>query len=415
MLSQYSDDSVAAVGVANQILSVVIVMFGFVAQGAAVLIAQNLGAGNNKSATQISVMSISVNLWFSLFLSAVLVIGAKQILELMSLPTEIMGEAVTYMQIVGGLIFVQALIMTTGAILRSYGHTKDTMMVTIGMNILNVVGNYFVIFGPFGLPVLGVAGVAYVTAISRFLGFIVLAFLLIKRTDGELDLRHFFRYQKKHLRALLKIGIPSAGEQLSYNGSQMVITYFVAQLGTVALTTKVYTQNIMMFIFLFAMAIAQGTQILIGHMIGAGNIKDAYKRGIKTLQLSIFVSLGMASIVYIFAQPLLGIFTEDASIVENGVFLLLLTVALEPGRAINMVMISSLRAAGDVKFPVYVGIVVMWGIGVTAAWFFAIYLGLGLAGIWIAFIADEWIRGIFMLRRWRKRQWVSMNFVRSKS
>jgi len=415
MLSQYSDESVAAVGVANQILSVVIVMFGFVAQGAAVLIAQNLGAGNDKSAAQISVMSISVNLWFSLFLSGVLAIGAKQILQLMSLPAEIMGEAMTYMQIVGGLIFAQALIMTTGAILRSYGYTKDTMMVTVGMNILNVIGNFFVIFGPFGFPVLGVAGVAYVAAISRFLGFIVLLFLLIKRTNGELNMSYFFRYQKEHLKALLKIGVPSAGEQLSYNGSQMVITYFVAQIGTVALTTKVYTQNIMMFIFLFAMAISQGTQILIGHMIGAGNIKDAYKRGMRSLQLSIFISLAMASIVYIFAKPLLGIFTSDASIIETGVFLLLLTVVLEPGRAFNMVMIGSLRAAGDVKFPVYLGIIVMWGIGVTAAWFFTVYLGLGLTGIWIAFIADEWIRGMFMLRRWKKQQWVSMNFVRARS
>src|SRR5690625_2335759 len=143
-------------------------------------------------------------------------------------------------------------------------------------------------------------------------------------------MKHFFHYQKEHLRALLKIGIPSAGEQLSYNASQMVITYFVAQLGTVALTTKVYTQNIMMFIFLFAMAIGQGTQILIGHMIGAGNIKNAYKRGIRSLQLSILVSLTMASIVYVFAKPLIGIFTDNSSIIENGVFLLLLTVVLEP-------------------------------------------------------------------------------------
>src|SRR5690625_6214158 len=109
-------------------------------------------------------------------------------------------------------------------------------------------------------------------------------------------------------------------------------------------------------------------------MIGAGKIKDAYKRGMKSLQLSIIVSLGMASIVYIFAKPLLGIFTEDASIIENGAFLLLLTVMLEPGRAINMVMISSLRAAGDVKFSVYIGIVVMCVIGVTTAWFFTFFL-----------------------------------------
>ncbi|SET51299.1 putative efflux protein, MATE family [Oceanobacillus limi] len=414
MLSQYSDNAVAAVGVSNQILSVVIVMFGFVAQGAAILIAQNLGAKNNQIAGKIAVMSISLNLLFSLALSAALFIWARQVLNVMDLPTELMGEAASYMQIVGGLIFVQALIMTTGAILRSYGHTKDTMMVTIGMNILNVIGNFFVIFGPFGFPVLGVIGVAYSTAISRFIGFLVLVLLLIKRSEGQLDYMSFFRYQKRHVKSLLKIGVPSAGEQLSYNSSQMVITYFIAQLGTIAITTKVYTQNIMMFIFLFSIAIGQGTQILIGHMIGARKIEDAYERAIKSLRISIIISLIMASIVYLIAKPLLGIFTDNVTILEQGAFLLLMTVALEPGRAFNLVMISSLRAAGDVKFPVYIGIIVMWGIGVTTAWFFAIYLGLGLVGIWISFIADEWIRGTLMLRRWKKRYWVDMNFIEEK-
>jgi len=414
MLSQYSDESVAAVGVSNQILSVIIVMFGFVAQGAAVLIAQNLGAEKEKTAGQIAMTSISLNLMIALLLSAALYIWAVPILNIMDLPSEIMGEAKTYMQIVGGLIFVQALIMTTGAILRSYGHTKDTMRVTIVMNILNVIGNYFVIFGPFGFPVLGVAGVAYSTAISRFIGFIALIFLLMKRTGKELDFASFYRYKKKQVKNLLQIGIPSAGEQLSYNASQMVITYFIAQLGTVAITTKVYTQNIMMFIFLFSIAIGQGSQILIGHMVGAGKTKDAYERGIKSLRIASLVSLCVAIVVFIFAEQLLGIFTSDTSILEKGAILFAITTILEPGRAFNIVMINSLRAAGDVKFPVYIGIIVMWGVGVTTAWFFALFLDLGLIGIWLSFIADEWIRGIFMYRRWRKRRWAKMAFVEKK-
>jgi len=415
MLSQYSDNSVAAVGVSNQVLSVIVVMFGIVAQGAAVLISQNIGAHKHKTAAEISVMSISINLWFSLLLSALLALGATFILKLMDLPTEIMGDATVYMQLVGGLIFIQALIMTTGAILRSYGYTKDTMIVTIIMNIINVIGNYIVIFGPFGLPVLGVAGVAYSTAISRLLGFIVLLSLLMKRTGGQLNFRNFFRYQKNQLKDLLQIGVPSAGEQLSYNASQMVITYFMGQMGAIALTTSVYTRNIMMFIFLFAMAIGQGSQILIGRLVGAGQTNDAYQRGIKSLQISSIISFSMALILFVFAKPLLNIFTDNLTIIETGSFLLLLTVILEPGRAFNIVMISSLRAAGDVKFPVYIGIIVMWGVGITTAWFFAIYLGLGLTGIWISFIADEWVRGLFMLIRLQKKQWVSMNFIHQKA
>ncbi|QGH35650.1 MATE family efflux transporter [Gracilibacillus salitolerans] len=411
MLSQYSDHSVAAVGVSNQVLSVVIVMFGFVAAGASILVAQNLGAEQPKTAGKIAVTSISLNLWFSLGLSIILFAFSDFILGLMDLPVELMNEASTYMNIVGGFIFVQALIMTVSAILRSYGFTKDTMFVTIGMNILNVIGNYFVIFGPFGFPVLGVEGVAYVTMLSRFIGFVILLFILAWRSERQLPFSSFFRYEKSHVKGLLQIGIPSAGEQLSYNASQMAITYFIAQMGTIAITTKVYVQNLMMFILLFSIAIGQGSQILIGHMIGAGDIESAYKRCIKSLKIAIVISTLMAIIFYSFSSQLLGIFTNDEAIIEQGMLLLLITIILEPGRAFNLVVINSLRAAGDVKFPVVIGIASMWGVSVTFAWFFGIFLDLGLLGVWIAFIADEWLRGVFMLGRWRSRIWVKKAFV----
>ncbi|SHM43372.1 MATE family efflux transporter [Gracilibacillus kekensis] len=415
MLSQYSDHSVAAVGVSNQVLSVVIVMFGFVAAGASILVAQNLGAEQAKTAGEIAVTSISLNLLFSLTLSLLLFVFSDFILNLMDLPNELLGEASTYMNIVGGFIFVQALIMTVSAILRSYGFTKDTMYVTIGMNILNVIGNYFVIFGPFGLPVLGVEGVAYVTMFSRFIGFIILIFILIWRSNRQLPFTSFFRYKKKHVQDLLQIGVPSAGEQLSYNTSQMAITYFIAQMGTLAITTKVYVQNLMMFILLFSIAIGQGTQIIIGHMIGAGDIEKAYERCIKSLKIAILISTIMAIIFYSFSSTLLGIFTDDPTIIEKGMFLLLITIILEPGRAFNLVVINSLRATGDVKFPVFIGIASMWGISVTFAWFFGIFLELGLFGVWIAFIADEWLRGILMLRRWHSKIWVRKAFVKKES
>lgn len=411
MLSQYSDHSVAAVGVANQIISVIIVMFGFVAGGAAILIAQNLGARKPNTAGKIAVTSISLNLIFSALLSLGLYAFSKPVLILMDLPVELMNEASIYLNIVGGFIFVQALIMTVSAILRSYGFTKDTMHVTLGMNVLNAIGNYFVIFGPFGLPVLGVEGVAYSTMISRFLGFIVLLFLLIKRINKELPIQSFFNYKKAHVKALLGIGIPSAGEQLSYYASQMAITYFIAQIGTAALTTKVYVQNIGMFIFLFSIAIGQGTQILIGHMIGAGEVEKAYDRCLKSFKIATVIGTLAAAAAYFSSDFLLGIFTDNQTIIEKGTLLLLLTIVLEPGRATNLVLINSLRAAGDVQFPVIVGILSMWGVSVTFAWFFAIFLDLGLAGVWIGFICDEWIRGLLMLRRWKSKIWMQKALV----
>ncbi|RSD29345.1 MATE family efflux transporter [Mesobacillus subterraneus] len=411
MLSQYSDNSVAAVGVSNQILSMIIVMFGFIATGTAILVAQNLGAKNDNEAREVSTVSIGANLIFGLLLSAGVFIFSEQLLNLMDLPPELFDEANSYLKIVGGFSFIQSLIMTVSSIVRSYGFTRDIMYVTIGMNILNVIGNYLFIFGPFGFPVLGVEGVAISTTVSRILGLLAAFYVMMKRIPGSLPMSMLFRFPKKHLKNLLNIGIPSAGEHLSYNGSQMLITYFIATLGTQALTAKVYTQNVMMFIFLFSIAISQGTQILIGHMVGAKDIESAYKRALKSLKLAIIISIAAAAIVSFFSRDLLGIFTDNMSIIEVGTTLILLTIILEPGRSFNLVLISSLRAAGDVKFPVYMGILSMWGVSVTLSYFLGIYLGMGLVGIWIAFIADEWLRGLLMLWRWRSRVWVKKSFV----
>lgn len=411
MLSQFSDDAVAAVGVSNQILSVVIVMFGFVATGAGILVAQNLGAKRDEQAGTIAMSSLSLNLLFSLVMSIGLVLFSQQILNIMDLPSELMGESGLYLNIVGGFMFVQALIMTAGQILRNYGFTKDAMYVTIGMNILNVIGNYLFIFGAMGFPSLGVQGVAISTAGSRMLGLFALVILLVLREEVVLPLKAFFHYQKEHIRNLLQIGVPSAGEQLSYNASQMAITYFIAQMGTTAITTKVYAQNIMMFIFLAAIAIAQGTQILIGHYMGADKIESAFSRCLRSTKIAITISVSMALVVYAGSDFLLGLFTNNASIIEQGSVLLLMTVLLEPGRATNLVVIHSLRGAGDVKFPVIVGILSMWGISVTFAWFFGLFLDLGLVGIWIGFIADEWLRGLIMINRWRGKKWIDKRFV----
>ncbi|MCP8968265.1 MATE family efflux transporter [Ectobacillus ponti] len=413
MLSQYSDDSVAAVGVANQVLNITIVMFGFVAAGTAILVAQHMGAKEEPTAKEVAVVSLIANAAFGLFISLFVFFLSKPILGAMGINHDLMPRAEAFLSVVGIFSFVQAIIMTVSAILRSYGYTRDTMFVTILMNILNVTGNYFVIFGPWDIP--GEAGVAWSTSISRAIGLAIVFSLLFKRTGNMFRAVSLTPFPKHHLRNLLRIGVPAAGENLSYNASQVVITFFITMLGTQALTTKVYAQNLTMFIYLFGLAIGQGQQIIVGQLVGAGRYKEAYHSCLRGLKMSILVAACMAGVFSLFRNSLFSLFTDNASIIQTGATLVLLTMILEPGRAFNLVVISALRAAGDVKFPVYMGILSMWGVSIPLAYLFGIHFHLGLAGIWIGFIADEWLRGLLMLWRWRSRVWETKSFVAPKS
>ncbi|MEH7649716.1 MATE family efflux transporter [Bacillus safensis] len=410
MLSQYSDNSVAAVGVSNQLLNLLIVMFSFITTGTTIVIAQLLGADRKQEATQVAYVSLGTNFLISFIISLLMFVLAVPILHMMGLSSELMPDAAVFLQTVGLLSFIQALIMTYSAILKSYGYTRDTMYVTIGMNLLNVAGNYLVIFGPFGFPVLGVMGVAFSTSLARLIGLMAMIIIVRRRIGLRFSLKSMFHIQRTHLKKLLKIGIPSAGEQLSYNGSQMIITLFITFMGTQALAAKVYTQNLMMFIMLFGAAISQGTQILIGRHIGAKEFDVAYRRCMKSLYWAIGISLLSSTALSLSSTHLLTFFTSNREIIQIAATLLLLTIILEPGRSFNMVIINSLRAAGDAKFPVYMAMISMWGIGLPIAYLLGIQLEMGLVGVWISFIVDEWVRGIFMYRRWRSRAWTEYRF-----
>lgn len=400
MLAHVSDNAVAAIGVANQLVTIAIILFGFISTGTAVVVAQYLGAKKYADASQVSAVSVSLNLVFGLIVSGLVVLFKEDFLRLMKLPSELAEYAELYLSTVGGTLFVQAMLFTVSAVVRSNGYTRDAMMVSLGMNLIHVFGNYLFIFGAFGVPQLGVTGVAISTAVSRSLGLIVLFGIMYRRLQYPVEWKDYLTFRRSHLGKVLKIGIPSAGEQLSYQASQVLITAFITMLGTAALATRVYTMNIMFFIMLFGLAMGQGTQIIVGHLIGEGKKEEAYRQLLRSLRWSLLITLLIALVVAVLRERLIGIFTNDPLIVAIGSALLAFTIVLEPGRTFNLVVINSLRAAGDAQFPVMMGILSMWGVSVTLSYYLGIHLQMGLLGFWIAFATDEWLRGILMYWRW---------------
>ena len=108
-------------------------------------------------------------------------------------------------------------------------------------------------------------------------------------------------------------------------------------------------------------------------------------------------------------------FTKDPEIIAVGASIFLLSIVLEPGRTFNIVIINSLRAAGDARFPVLMGVLSMWGVSVPLAYVLGVHFGIGLFGVWIAFAVDEWLRGVIMLLRWRSRAWEKKALVKPVS
>lgn len=411
MLGQYSDEAAAAVGVVTQVVGIVIVIFGFVSTGTSILVSQYLGAGRAEEAAVAGKTALVMNLWFGIAISLVMLLLADHLLRLLNLQAGLMEIGLLYMNWVGAFLFLEALKMTMSAIARAHGHTKGVMLVTIVMNVLNVLGCWLVLKQPFGLPVYGVEGVAVSIIGSRVFGVIAVWFILRRKVGLRVQLREVWRLPLKYVRPLLQIGVPSAGEHLAYHSSQMMMTYFVALVSTIALSTKIYVQSVGLFLFLFSAAIGMGTQILVGHDVGAGDTEGAYRRCLRSLKIAMMFSLGMSLLFAMSAPYLFDLFTDNQQIIQLAGTVMALAILLEPGRCLNLVIINSLKAAGDTRFPVLIGVVSMWGISVPFAWYLGVHLEYGLIGVFIALIVDEWLRGLIMLWRWRSRVWERMSFV----
>lgn len=411
MVGRYSQLSVGAIGNANQILNVLIITFSVISTAAMILISQYLGANEQQKVHQLYTLSFVVNTALSLVIGAVLLLCNRPIFQLMKVPAELMQESRQYISIIGSCMFLQAMQLTLSAFFRSHAMMKESMIVSVVINIVNIGGNMVLINGMFGFPAMGVVGAAISSNLSRAVGLAIMFWLFYKKLGARFSLQHLRPFPKNMLRQLLHIGLPSGGESLSYNMTQVFIMTFVNLFGAVSINTKVYASMFAMCSYLFSSAIGQASQVIVGYLVGAGDLKNTDRQVWYTCKLSMLVSLAVATVLCVLSRPIFGIFTSDPEVIQLGATIMLIEIFLEWGRSVNIVMVRCLQAAGDIRFPVTLGILSAWIVAVLGGYLTGVVAGLGLVGIWSAMACDECIRAVVFLLRWKSGAWKNKSFV----
>lgn len=406
MVSHISDQAVAALGTANQFVAFFLVLFGFVSMGCSVVVTHHLGGQDKEGAERVAATAISVNTWLGLAISIAVYCLAEPLLRLAQLSDALLQYAVPFLSLMGGTLFLESINLAISAVLRAHGHTRDAMLVTVAQNIINVIGNTILLFGLLGAPKMGVVGVALSTVISRLVACLALWVLLEYHTHLKLKAADFFSVHRERLGRILHIGLPAAGENICWWLAFMTVTAFTARMGEQALATQTYTMQLVWLVVLATVAIGLATEILIGRLIGAGQFDEAYRQLLRSLRVGFAISVLVVIVVSVLSPWILSWFTQDPVVIATGAMLMRIGLILEPGRVFNIVVISSLRATGDARYPAMIGMVSMWGVMVLGAWFLGTYMGLGLVGVWAAMVLDEWLRGMLMYRRWKQRKWL---------
>lgn len=411
MLGYYSDEAVGAIGGITQLLNIQNVIFSFINMATAILTAQFLGAKDYKRVKQVISVSLVLNVLLGLILGGIYLFFWESLLQKINLPAELIRIGKYYFQMVGGLCILQGIILSCGAILKSHGRPTETLIINVGVNILNIIGNAFFIFGWLGMPVLGPTGVGISTVISRGIGCVAAFYMMCKYCNFTFKKKYIKPFPFKIVKNILSIGLPTAGENLAWNVGQLMIVAMVNTMGTTIIASRTYLMLISSFTMTLSIALGQGTAIQVGHLVGAGEIKEVYHKCLKSLKIALIFAFVTTSLVFLFRKPIMSIFTTNPDILKASLKIFPLMILLEMGRVFNIVIINSLHAAGDIKFPMFMGITCVFTVAVLFSYLFGISLGWGLAGIWLANAMDEWIRGLAMYFRWKSKKWQNKSFV----
>ena len=405
ILGHFSDEAVAAVGAAGQILGFVYTFYAVISGGASVVISHRLGEGNSKEAEKAAFSSLVFVSAFSLIVGLILGYFAEPIMRLMNLTGEPLNMAVSYFEIVVRFSFVQSLITAISAILRSYGMPKPAVIASVLMNALNALFNYIVIMRPFKTPFSGTTGVAIGNTAARIIAFIVI-FIVLQNTHARITFKGKRLSDLKCMKSVLRVGVPGGVANLSYSLSQVVTTSILGILGTEAMSAKIYISSIVFYVYNAGYSMGMSASILMGWLTGAGEFEKAYKLNQRLLKMTIALNLTLSIVFFIFYRPILGLFTKNTEILDMAQAIFFIDIFVEFGRAFNHIEDYSLRGAGDVVVPMVVNIVSSWFMSILFGYLLGVYFGLGLKGCWIAFMLDECFRGSILFVRFKSKKWM---------
>ncbi|GFZ91311.1 putative transporter YisQ [Paenibacillus marchantiophytorum] len=415
MVSRVSDDAVAVVGLANQVFQAMMILFMTVASGAGILIAQKIGAKQQEAARTVAIMAVTVSAAIGVVLSMILYQEALPLARLFQLEERLLPLAQTYISIVGSGMVLTALTAALSTIIRNTGNTKGPMITAIGMNVIHIVFNYGFIYGELGFPQLGLTGVAISTLVSRLLATCLLLFMFVTAFERRISWGDLLVFNRKLFGAILKIGWPMGINMSSWVLSQLTIYTILATLGARELATRTYLNTLESICFMLGFSIALAVQIQIAHLYGSGNIKEAYRSGYRGTWIGMGL-VGFNSLILFFTfKSFLSFFTSDAGIVQLGMSCLGLTLVLQPGKMLNMGFGNALSAIGDTRFNMVISLISMWGLAAGLSYYLGLHLGWGLAGIYVAMICDEYLRGILVIIRWRQKKYLRQAEARKAS
>ena len=421
MVGSLGPNATASVGVVSSSVWLFNGLLGAAATGFAVQVAQHIGARETESARSVVRESMLFSLLFGVFMGSAAAALSFSLPGLLGAEEAIRPDASAYFLIVGcSMPFLMAINLMS-SLLRCMGDTRTPMLFNITLNILNTIFNFLLIYEPreasvFGLRVflpgagLGVPGAALGSALASLL--VALLFLrrfLSRDFPLRISLRDRFRFTRDCLSAMIRIAIPQAMAHTASCGAQIAVTVIVAGLGTQAVAANSLAVTAEALCYQPGYGVSTAATTLVGQSIGAGRRDLAVRFARVSTLLGMAIMTGTGLLMFLFAEPLIGMFTPDADVMRLGASVLRIEAFAEPLFAASIVASGAFSGAGDTKWSFAANLLSRWGIRLPIA---LLLIGsLGLTGMWIAMACELSIKGLVFLWRLRSKKWLDSGTV----
>lgn len=413
MVSNVGSEALSGVSLVDSVNNLIVQLFSAMATGAAIICSHYIGMkdekGANKAARQV-VLSVTV---IALVITVLGLAFKRPLLGAIfgKVDDGVMNNALKYFLFTALSYPFLALFSAGSAIFRSCGNSKYPMTVSVISNVINIIGNYILIF----VFDMGVSGAAISTLVSRII-CMVAVFIALAKPKQEIVVNNYasIRPEWGLIKSILAIGIPSGIENSMFQFGKLAIQSTVSTMGTAAIAAQAMTNILENVNGIFGIGVGMCLMTVVGQCMGAGRKDEAKYYIVKLCGIAEVGIIVSCLLVYAFTKPvtmLAGMESESAALCMEMVAAI--TIAKPLVWVGSFVPAYGLRAAGDVRFSMTTSIITMWGCRVALCIFLVKAFGMGPMAVWYGMFADWTLRSIIFISRYLSGAWMKKEVIKA--
>ena len=409
MIGMVGETALAAVGLANQMFFLITLFFFGVSSGAAIFVAQYWGAQDTKSMHRVMGIALVISLIGAAISSVISLAFPHVIMSIFTDDPMVIARGTEYLVVVGVSYMFTAVVMIYSTSLRSTGDARTPLYLSLFSMSLNVVLNYMLILGKFGLPRLEVRGAALATVIARGVELILLLTIIhMRKSPVAASLGNMLSFDRRLVKRYLATCTPVILNEMFWSLGMTAYKIAYSRMGIEVIASVNVSEAIQNLFFVALMGISNASAIMIGNRIGENRLAIANLYAKRLLSIGFLAGAVLGLSLALFAPWLPRPFNLSVPVARMTTLSLITLGSLVPIKAFNMVLVVGvLRSGGDTRFSMFAELSGVWLIGVPCAFIGALVIGMPIHLLYLFVGLEEAFKFIVGMLRIRSGKWMN--------